>query len=431
MAAASGDVVVELLTVLFVIYASARLLGRLVEYAGLPGVIGEIVAGIVLGPSALGFFEPANPNYGLALGALAEIGIVVLLFSVGLETSMSDLKKVGRAATQTAFLGVVVPLAAGTTLLLALSYHWQAALFLGTAMVATSVGITARVLADLQMTQTKTAKVVLGAAVIDDILGMIVLAVVGAVATGGAADFAEIGIIVGEALLFVAVVLTFGPRLVERLAGERALMEGKKVYDRRLDFLKPVQTRQSALAFALAACLGLAAASAFFRLAPIIGAFVAGVAFADVERRYQLHDQLEPVRALLVPFFFVMMGANVALGAFGAEPSLIALAALVTALAAVTKYYPCSFGARSLGRGPARAVGFGMMPRGEVGLIVAAVALNSGIIDTRLFSVVVFMSLGTSLLSPPLLRRAMRMDGHEHVNHRLEVARPHEWKPPD
>ena len=429
--AGSGDVVVDLLFILFAMYVVGRLLGRLVEYAGLPSVIGEIAAGILLGPSALAVLDPANADYGIALEALAEIGIVVLLFSVGLETKIGDLKKVGRAASETAVLGVLVPLGAGTALLLALRYDWHAALFVGTAMVATSVGITARVISDLNMAQTKTAKVILGAAVIDDILGMIVLAVVGAVAVGGSTDYVDIAIIVGEALLFVAVVLTFGPRVVDRLSGEREILDGKKVYDRRRDFLKPVRTRESALVFAIAACLGLAAASGLFRLAPIIGAFMAGVAFADVERRYELHQHLEPVRALLVPFFFVLMGAKVTLGAFGADPSLIVLALGLTGLAAVTKYYPCTFGARSLGKGPARAVGFGMIPRGEVGLIVAAVALKGGIIDGSLFSVVVFMALGTSLVSPPLLRRAMLKDGHEHVNHRLEVARPHEWKPPD
>lgn len=429
--AGSVDVVVDLLFILFAMYALGRLLGRLVEYAGLPGVIGEIGAGILLGPSALAVLDPANLDYGIALEALAEIGIVVLLFSVGLETHIGDLKKVGRAASQTAVLGVAAPLAAGTALLLALAYDWHAALFVGTAMVATSVGITARVLSDLEMTQTKTAKVILGAAVIDDILGMIVLAVVGAVAGGGGQGFAEIALIVAEALLFVVAVLTFGPRLVERLSGEREILDGKRVYDRRLDFLKPVRTRESALAFAIAACLGLAALSGLFRLAPIIGAFMAGVAFADVERRYELHQHLEPVRVLLVPFFFVLMGAKVTLGPFGANPWLILLALGLTGLAAVTKYYPCRFGARSLGRGPAHAVGFGMIPRGEVGLIVAAVALKGGIIDAPLFSVVVFMALGTSLVAPPLLRRAMGTEGHEHIDRRLEIAKGHEWKPPE
>jgi len=428
---AGEDIVVQLLALLFVMFVAARLLGRAVEMVGLPGVIGEIAAGILLGPSAFGIIDPANVNYGITLEALAEIGIVVLLFSVGLETRIGDLKRVGRAASQTAMLGVAVPLAVGTAVLMALAYEWHAALFVGTAMVATSVGITARVLSDLDMTQTKTAKVILGAAVIDDILGMLVLAVVGAVALGGTANFLDISIVVGEALLFVVVAITVLPRVVDRLAGERKLMEGKKLYDRRLDRLKPVQTRQSAFALAIAMCLGLAAASSFFRLAPIIGAFIAGVAFADVERRYRLHDQFEPVRVLLVPFFFVLMGAKVSLTAFAVDPSLIVLALGITAVASATKYYPCRFGARSLGRGPARAVGFGMIPRGEVGLIVAAVALKAGIIDSPLFSVVVFMSLGTSLVAPPLLRRAMAKDGHEHLLNGERVAKSREWRPPD
>ncbi len=426
-----ADIVVQLLGILFAMFVAARVLGRAVERVGQPGVIGEIAAGILLGPSALSIVNPASPDYGLALEALAEIGIVVLLFSVGLETRIGDLKKVGGAATQTAMLGVVAPFAAGAALLLAVGYDWHAALFVGTAMVATSVGITARVLADLHMTQTKTAKVILGAAVIDDILGMIVLAVVGVIAGGQSGGIVEILVVIGEALLFVILTLTFLPRVVERLAGERALMEGKKVHDPRLDFLKPVSSRESAFVLAIAMCLGLAAVSSFVRLAPIIGAFIAGVAFAEVEKRYQLHEHLEPVRMLLVPFFFVLMGAKVSLAAFGANPSLLLLAAGLTAVAVATKYYPCRFGARSLGPEAARAVGFGMIPRGEVGLIVAAIALNLAIIDASLFSVVVLMALGTSFAAPPLLRRAMGVGTHEKVDRRVEIASPHEWRPPD
>jgi Kef-type K+ transport system membrane component KefB len=428
-----ADIVVELLIILFAMFTAGRLLGRGFEYLGLPGVIGEITAGMVLGPSAFAVVHPESATYGIALEALAEIGIVVLLFSVGLETRIGDLKKVGRVAMQTAVLGVVVPLGLGAAFFLSFApgYGLAAALFVGTAMVATSVGITARVLSDMAMTQTKTAKVILGAAVIDDILGMLVLAVVGAVAGGTSMGFIDIGIIVGEALFFVFVVLTVGPRVVDRLAGEREIFEGKRIYDKRLDFLMPARTRDSVLVLAIASCLSLAAASSFFRLAPIIGAFMAGVAFADVERRYELHDRMQPLRVFLVPFFFVLMGAKVSPAAFAADPSLVVMAGGLTALACATKYYPCRLAARSLGKEAAKAVGFGMMPRGEVGLIVAAIALETAIIDVRLFSVVVFMALGTSFIAPPLLRRAMQGGTHEKVDRRLEVAAPHEWKPPE
>ncbi len=429
--ASTSEVVVQLLMILFVMFVMARLLGRLVESFGQPSVVGEITAGILLGPSLLGVFDPADANYGLALEALAEIGIVILLFSVGLETRIGDLKRVGKAATEVAILGVVVPLAAGFAMLMALNYDWHAALFVGAAMVATSVGITARVLGDLRKSNTKTAKVILGAAVIDDILGMLVLAVVAAVAGGTGADILDIVIVVAEALLFVVIALYLGPRVVGRIAGERPLMAGKRAYDRRRDLLKPVETREAALVLALAACLGLAAASAFFALAPIIGAFIAGVAFADVERRYELHEHLQPVRTFLVPFFFVVMGAKVVIGDFVADPSLIILALGVTAVAAVTKYYPSVFGARTMGPDAARAVGFGMIPRGEVGLIIGSIAFGSGIIGSELFSVVVFMSLGTSLIAPPLLRGAMTKGKHERIDPRIEIAKQHEWVPPD
>lgn len=426
------DPPIKLLVILFIMFVAARVLGRVVEAFGQPGVVGEITAGIIIGPSMLALIHPHDPEYGLALEALAEIGIVILLFSVGLETRLGDLRKVGRAAMEVAVLGVVVPLAVGFAMLLALSYDWHAALFVGAAMVATSVGITARVLGDLRKSNTKTAKVILGAAVIDDVLGMIVLVVVLAVAgEGSSGNILEIVIVVAEALLFVVVSLYLGPRVVGRITGERPLMAGKWAYDRRKDLLKPVETREAALVIALAACLGLAALSAFFQLAPIIGAFIAGVAFADVERRYELHEHLLPVRTFLVPFFFVLMGSQVVLGDFYADPGLIVLALIVTGAAAVTKYYPCMFGARSMGRDAARAIGIGMMPRGEVGLIIGAIAFGEGIISSDLFSVVVFMSLGTSLIAPPLLRNAMTRGSHERTDPRVEIAKPKEWVPPE
>jgi Kef-type K+ transport system membrane component KefB len=425
------DPVVELLLILFFMFVAAQLLGRLVERWGQPSVVGEITAGILIGPSVIGMIDPADPEYGLALHALAEIGIVILLFSVGLETRLGDLRKVGKAAMEVAILGVVVPLIAGFALLLALGQNWHAALFVGAAMVATSVGITARVLADMRKSNTKTAKVILGAAVIDDILGMIVLAIVTAVAGGGESkSIIDIAFVIIEALAFVGVALYLGPRVVGRIAGQRPLLGGKLLYDRRRDLLKPVETREQALVLAIAACLGLAAASAFVSLAPIIGAFLAGVAFADVESRYELHQHLQPVRTFLVPFFFVVMGSQVVLNDFVVNPGLVVLALVVTVVAAVTKYYPTRFGARSMGKDAAKAVGIGMMPRGEVGLIIGAIAFGHGVIESDLFSVVVFMSLGTSLIAPPLLRNAMSRGKHERVDPRVEIAKPHEWKPP-
>lgn len=412
MAATVGAVALALLVLLVVMFAVGRVLGLLMEYVRLPRIIGEIVAGIILGPSVLTLVNPANPDYGFALEAIASLGIIILLFCIGLETRLGELRTVGRVATATATAGVITPLAGGTALLLALSFDWRAALFVGAAMVATSVGITARVLTDLHVEHSVPSRIILGAAVIDDVLGMVVLAIVAAVAAGQGASILGIASVVVAAVAFVLGVLFLGPKVVNAIADSpRASLRAGE----RPSFF--------VMAIAIAVCMALAAAAAAVGLAAIIGAFLAGVAFADVQGRYRIRVRMEPLSKGLAPFFFTLMGAKVTLGTVVSSPALLGLALALTAVAVLTKYVPCRIAARGQGQAAARVVGAGMIPRGEVGFIVAASALSAGIVGPPLFSVVVFMAVGTSLLGPPLLRAALRPSGLHGALQDLKVAR--------
>jgi len=263
------------------------------------------------------------------------------------------------------------------------------------------------------------SRIIHGAAVIDDVMGMVVLALVGAVAAGRGATLLGIAWIVTAAVAFVVVALFGGPAVVNALAGPRKATvppEGR--------------VRRGPMAAALLVCLTFALGASAVSLAPIVGAFLAGVAFADVQGRYRLRRQMEPWRKGLAPFFFVMLGAKVTAGAVFASPQLLALALALTAVAVVTKYVPCRWVARAQGTVGARVVGVGMIPRGEVGFIVAATALAAGIVSPPLFSVVVFMAIGTSLIGPPLIRVALRPLGVVGRIEALKVARDLEAPPP-
>lgn len=418
MAATIGETALALLILFLAMFSLGRAFSYFARRARLPGVIGEILAGIVLGPSLLGYLDPHNPDWGFILEAVGELGIVVLIFYLGLGTRLRELRQVGRVATLTATGGVVTPLAGGTILLLAFAYDWRAALFVGAAMVATSVGITARVLADLKMEKSVPSRIIHGAAVIDDVMGMVVLALVMAVAAGRGATVLGIAWIVAAAVLFVVVALFGGPAVVNAFAGPR-----------KASLPPEGRTRRGPLAVALLTCLAFAWIASAVSLAPIVGAFLAGVAFADVQGRYRLRRQMEPWRTGLAPFFFVLLGAKVSAGAVFASPQLLLLALTLTAVAVVTKYVPCRWVAREQGTVGARVVGVGMIPRGEVGFIVAATALTAGIVTPPLFSVVVFMAIGTSLIGPPLIRVALRPLGVVGKLDALKVARDLEGPP--
>ena len=398
----------RLLLVIAVMLGVAKLAGELFERIGMPPVLGELTAGIVLGNlDLLGWhafdFAIGDPN----LGFLAELGVIMLLFQVGLESNLAQMARVGAAAFVVACVGVILPMAMGYGLhqVLQPEKTWHTHLFIGAILTATSVGITARVFKDLGQIDSPTGRVVLGAAVIDDVLGLIVLAVVAGVVTsaGGGEPLSALGIleIVGKSFGFLAVAIVLGPTLSRRLYKAASFLRVHGVL----------------LATSLAVCLAVAYAAHAVGLAPIVGAFAAGLILDEVvfhdhlaKGDRPLEHQLEPIGQLLTPLFFVLTGAKVDLGAFG-DTDALALAGALTAAAILGKQ-ACALVA--FGEGVDRlSVGIGMIPRGEVGLIFAATGASlildgTPVVDHHTYAAVVLVVMVTTLVTPPILAWSLR-----------------------
>lgn len=372
------------LLALFIALLAAKLAAELFERIRQPAVVGEIIAGIVIGPAVLDLVQPTE-----VLAALAEIGVIFLLFTVGLETRPSDIFKVGRTATVVAVLGVVVPFVAGWGLLSLWPGHsWIEATFLGAAMVATSVGITARVLSGMGLITAEASRVILAAAVIDDVIGLLVLAVVSSLATG-AVNYLSIGLIAVLAIAFTLVIIAFGSRVVNRVK--------QPVVNLKID--------HSLLMFALVLCFGLAAVANLIGIAGIIGAFLAGVALSEATDGTRLHQQSQALTEFTTPFFLVAIGMKLNLAIF-LSAHVVVLSAVVIALAIMTKFIGCGLGAIGMGRRRAIQVGVGMIPRGEVGIVVAQIGLAMAAVSDVIYGVVLAMAVITTLAAPPLIKLA-------------------------
>lgn len=372
-----------LLVQLFILFAAAKLAGELFERLHQPAVVGELLVGMLLGAGMLGVVHVEDE---LFLREFAELAVVILLFRVGLETRLSDIKAVGGTALAVAIAGVVLPFALGYGFYVLTGQDSIQALFLGAALVATSVGVTARVLSDLRLLGERESRIILGAAVIDDILGLLVLSVVSGAGEGGL-DAVTIATTVVLSFAFLAVFALFGTRAV-RVGGH--LLERPRI-------------AQAPFAFAVALCLGVAALAQVIGLAAIVGAFLAGMVMAESPERYELEKNFEPVAEFLVPFFFVITGATVDPGQFVGGGTL-GIVLVVVALAAVGKLVACGLASARLGLRAAAIVGVGMIPRGEVGIIVANQGARVGAVDARTFAVIVAMSILTTLIVPPVLK---------------------------
>lgn len=384
MAAPGGEAHgTELLLELFVMLGGAKLLAEVFARLRQPTVVGEILAGVLIGPQVLHLVAPSETSH-----VLAELGVIFLLFNVGLETKPSSIFQVGRTALIVAVLGVAVPLLCGYLLMMAWDGKQIEALFIGTAMVATSVGITARVLADMGLLDSIAARIILGAAVIDDILGLLVLAAVASAAKGGGIDMAGIATTALLALGFVAAITFLGAPVLTRAAPHfHRLRAGNEFF-----------------VVAILLCFGLALAATYIGVAAIIGAFLAGMALAEaVEGNHDVHQQVRGATEFLVPFFLVNIGMQLDLSVFTSAQTLL-LAVIMTLLAVATKLVGCGIGAWGLGLRGAAQVGVGMVPRGEVGIVVAQIGLGVGVITESLFGVVLFMACATTLIAPPLIR---------------------------
>ncbi|MFZ0062514.1 MAG: cation:proton antiporter [Pyrinomonadaceae bacterium] len=380
-ATATADTTGLLLT-LFIMLVAAKLMAELFERLRQPAVAGEILAGVIIGPSLLGWAAPSEIT-----NLLAEMGVIFLLFTVGLETKPAAIFRVGKQAAVVAVLGVIAPLLGGWLLMKAWGGTNIEALFVGTAMVATSVGITARVLSGMGLLDAPTARIILGAAVIDDILGLLVLAIVSSLAAG-TINYVEIITTAALAIGFTAVVALVGAPVVTRLAPR----------------VERLRSGEGIFIFGLALCLGLSVAAAYIGVAAIIGAFLAGMALAEAaEDNPKMHSQMSGVTEFLVPFFLVNIGMQLRLDVFRSS-SVIVLCLLVTLVAIVTKLLGCGVGASNLGLRRAAQVGMGMVPRGEVGIIVAQIGLSLAVIGAELFGVVLFMAVATTVIAPPFLK---------------------------
>jgi Kef-type K+ transport system membrane component KefB len=361
---------------------AAKLMAELFQRLRQPAVAGEILAGVVIGPSLLAWAAPSEIT-----SLLAEIGVIFLLFTVGLETKPAFILKVGNQAAVVAVLGVVAPLLGGWLLMKAWGSTSIEAVFVGTAMVATSVGITARVLSGMGLLDAPTARIILGAAVIDDILGLLVLAIVSSMAAG-TVNYVEILTTAGLAVGFTAFVTLVGAPVVTRVAPS----------------VERMRSGDGIFIFGLVLCLGLSVAASYIGVAAIIGAFLAGMALSEAaEDHPKMHRQMSGVTEFLVPFFLVNIGMQLRLDVFRSS-SVILLCLVVTLVAIVTKLLGCSLGAMNLGMRRAAQVGMGMVPRGEVGIIVAQIGLSLTVIGAELYGVVLFMAVATTLIAPPFLK---------------------------
>ena len=377
----------NILLTLFLVYVAAQIGAEIAQRLKLPAVVGEIAAGCIIGPYALGWIKLEGNQM---LEMQSEIGAVLLLFSVGLETRIGDLKKVGKLAVLVGVFGVIVPFALGTAWALASHFPLNRSLFIAAAFVATSAGITARVLQELKVLGRIESRIILGAAVVDDILAMLLLGVVNALNSGQGVRFGHIVFITVQAIGFVAVIALVGSRFIKR---------NSEMLDIPVNPLSP-------LTLSLALCLGLAASAEKFGLAAIIGAFLAGTVMAESNQRHSLERQIQPLLAFLVPFFFVITGAKVNLQAL-ANFSVVLNVIVITLLAVVSKLIGCGLAAKSLGKQSAWIVGVGMVPRGEVGIIVASLGKQAGLFSDTIYAEIIMMSLLTSVIAPPLLKRLL------------------------
>lgn len=375
----------QLLLQLFVIFVTTKMLGEVCERLRLPAVPGEILAGIALGPFALNWIPASN-----TLRSVAQIGAIFVLFSAGLETSPRDLIRVSRKALLISILGVIAPFVLGFGYMKLRGSATVEAVFVAAAMVATSIGITARALADMHILSGRTARIILGAAVFDDILGMLVLAIVAGTASGNGVQWLHLGVLTCEAVAFALFMMFVAPRIVRQLHPK----------------VERLSTQDASLVVTLAICLLLSWLAAKIGMAAIVGAFFAGLVFADYAPRWNLVPRVGAITSFLAPFFFFDIGShfNSAL----LTGSFLRMAIVISLLAILSKLIGCGLPFVREGWLMVFRVGIGMMPRGEVALIVALVGLQTRVLTQSAYGIIVLMTVVTTILAAPILRYLFR-----------------------
>ncbi len=387
----------SLFLVLAAMLVAAKLLGELAERFGQPSVLGELTAGVLLGGSVLGIV-PAEGTGAEIIHLLAELGVVLLLFEIGLETDLKEMFRVGPASLSVATVGVALPFALGFAYWAYLPHAasggttdlTMSAIFVGATLTATSVGITARVLSDLGQMHTQEAKIIIGAAIIDDVLGLVILTVVSGLAAGASVEALGVLRVFAVAVGFLTVAVLVGRFLAPRL----------------FDLVVRMRVRYVLLVFAIAFALGLAATAALVGSALIIGAFAAGVILSGTNQFDTIEREVRPVASIFTPIFFVSVGASVNLGLLNPRhegaAGILGIAAVLTGLAIVGKM-AAGWGAPWV-KFRRLVVGVGMVPRGEVGLIFADMGRRAGVLNEAVFGAVLLTVMATTFVAPPALK---------------------------
>lgn len=385
LATEAGVDLARLLLDLLIILSVSKLFAELAERVKVPAVLGEIVAGVVIGPSALGLIHP-DAARGVSISLLAEIGVLLLLLQVGMEMDLAELSKVGKASVLVAIAGVIVPFAGGLGVGVLFGQSMETAVFIGAALTATSVGITARVFGDLHALATTEARIVLGAAVADDVLGLVILTVVVKIVTGGSVGPGMIAGTFGIALLFL---------LVTGVVGIIGIPRVLDVVHRKA--LSPATVTIAALVITI----GFAELADVSKLAFIIGAFMAGLGLGRSHHHERVARDLGAMGNVLIPVFFAQIGINTELDAMF-KPSVLGLAGVLCVVAVIGKL---AAAAGTVGTRVDRLlVGLGMIPRGEVGLIFASIGLTNGVLNDDQYGALILVVLFTTVATPPLLR---------------------------
>ena len=378
--------VAEILGVLVIVLALAKLLGGLAQRFGQPSVLGELLAGVLLGVSWLGVVRVDNH----LLHFLSELGVIILLFEIGLETDLKQLLKVGGSSVVVACVGVALPFFLGYMVCQWLGYAPLVSIVAGATLTATSVGITARVLSELNRLQEPESQIILGAAVIDDVIGLVILAVVSRLTEGEAVTAVMIGKTTAIAFGFLAVTLLVGGLIIPRVFNhiERSRFAGTPTL------------------MAMICAMALAWAAAEFGSAMIIGAFAAGLLLRKADEAPAVEHGVAQLGQFFVPIFFVFVGASVDVRVlnpfYEANLPTLKVGGLLI-LAAIVGKFLCGY-ALPWFKGRRHVIGIGMIPRGEVGLIFGQMGLATGVFDTSLFSAITIMVMVTTFIAPPLLR---------------------------
>lgn len=391
----------EFVLVLAIILIFTKIAGDLSVRLGQPSVLGKLIVGVILGPALLGWVQPTD-----FIHHMSEIGVLLLMFIAGLETDLEQLKKNWKSAFAVAVGGVILPFIGGYGSAIAFGMTQAHALFFGLLFCATSVSISVQTLKDMNQLSSREGTTILGAAVVDDVLVVVLLAVMMSLLGAGAGDV-SIGLLIGKKALFFVIIAFAGWWLVPRI----------------MKWMAPLRVTETVITAGLIICFAFSYFAEWMGVAGIIGAFAAGIAISQTTFKHEVETKLEPIAySIFVPVFFVSIGLNVTFEGVGSQILLIVVISLI---AIITKWIGGGVGARLTGfdRSSSMAIGAGMISRGEVALIIASTGLTSGLLDPEYFTSVVIMVIITTLVTPPLLKITFaRKKGETRVEQGIEDA---------